>query len=222
MSGEVSLPAGWYADPGGRHWLRYWTGAAWTKHVASGEGQQFTDPLDPALMSTSPVPARPRAAPNTVAQNQPPVQVVVKNRPGCFTVGLACIGGLVILGIIGGIIAAVSNAPYTTTKGGVQSFSANDSHPPQDDVDGASLQCLTDDLGDMQMRGTLTNHSTERSNYMIEADFEDANGVQVDSASTFVNSVDPNQTAQWTIDTFSEPPGDGWKCTVKTVDRLAS
>ena len=41
MNGE-SLP-GWYPDPLGRHEFRYWDGATWTHHVASG-GRQSVDP----------------------------------------------------------------------------------------------------------------------------------------------------------------------------------
>lgn len=37
-------PAGWVADPHGRHELRYWDGAAWTSHVSDG-GVQSTDGL---------------------------------------------------------------------------------------------------------------------------------------------------------------------------------
>jgi hypothetical protein len=39
-------PAGWNADPSGRHWWRWWDGRAWTDHVADG-GSTFTDPLPP-------------------------------------------------------------------------------------------------------------------------------------------------------------------------------
>jgi uncharacterized RDD family membrane protein YckC len=42
-----SPPAAWYADPSGRHEHRYWSGSAWTEHVAD-HGQQSADPLAPA------------------------------------------------------------------------------------------------------------------------------------------------------------------------------
>jgi Protein of unknown function (DUF2510) len=38
-------PAGWNADPMGRHELRYWDGRAWTADV-SDQGVQAVDPLD--------------------------------------------------------------------------------------------------------------------------------------------------------------------------------
>ena len=34
---------GWYADPFGRHEVRYYDGSGWTEHVAS-HGRQSTDP----------------------------------------------------------------------------------------------------------------------------------------------------------------------------------
>jgi uncharacterized protein YxjI len=36
-------PAGWYADPLGRHQMRYYDGAQWTEHVSSN-GQTMVDP----------------------------------------------------------------------------------------------------------------------------------------------------------------------------------
>lgn len=40
----AAMPANWYADPSGRHQLRYWDGSTWTEHV-SDNGSQATDPL---------------------------------------------------------------------------------------------------------------------------------------------------------------------------------
>lgn len=42
--GVDRAPAGWVADPEGRHQYRYWDGAAWTDHVAD-DGQQSLAPL---------------------------------------------------------------------------------------------------------------------------------------------------------------------------------
>jgi uncharacterized protein YxjI len=40
---QQSPPAGWYADPFGRHDARYFSGAVWTEHVSS-HGRQSVDP----------------------------------------------------------------------------------------------------------------------------------------------------------------------------------
>lgn len=42
--GQAAGPAGWFADPGARHELRYWDGQRWTEHV-SDRGTQGVDPL---------------------------------------------------------------------------------------------------------------------------------------------------------------------------------
>jgi hypothetical protein len=37
--------AGWYADPSGRHGMRWWDGQQWTAHVSDGGGTTSLDPL---------------------------------------------------------------------------------------------------------------------------------------------------------------------------------
>ena len=43
MTQQMPPPAGWYADPFGRHEARYYNGSVWTEHVAS-HGRPSTDP----------------------------------------------------------------------------------------------------------------------------------------------------------------------------------
>src|SRR5215472_17588924 len=45
MATPPMVPAGWYADPAGRHEYRYWDGTYWTAGVADG-GITATDPLE--------------------------------------------------------------------------------------------------------------------------------------------------------------------------------
>jgi Protein of unknown function (DUF2510) len=42
--GQSTAPAGWFADPGRRHELRYWDDQRWTEHV-SDRGTQGVDPI---------------------------------------------------------------------------------------------------------------------------------------------------------------------------------
>ena len=44
VSGQAPGPAGWFADPGGRHEFRYWDGQRWTEHV-SDHGIHGVDPM---------------------------------------------------------------------------------------------------------------------------------------------------------------------------------
>lgn len=76
MSTPIS-PAGWYADPTGRHEKRHWNGTAWTDHVFS-QGHQSVDALTagPAHPATGMTvePSRPAApATSTTASGKIPV-----------------------------------------------------------------------------------------------------------------------------------------------------
>lgn len=61
---HLAEPAGWRADPNGRHEMRYWDGAQWTDHV-SDAGSVSRDPYDanvippppPHVAATSPASA---------------------------------------------------------------------------------------------------------------------------------------------------------------------
>lgn len=52
----TSTPANWYADPVGRHQLRYWDGAQWTEHVST-DGEPAIDYLHgPATVTVNATP----------------------------------------------------------------------------------------------------------------------------------------------------------------------
>src|SRR5437762_1344568 len=53
--GQGNPSGAWYPDPSGRHEQRYWSGSAWTEHVAD-RGQQFVDPPPPAAVPPGAVP----------------------------------------------------------------------------------------------------------------------------------------------------------------------
>jgi hypothetical protein len=58
--GTAKAPAGWHADPSGRHQLRFWDGSSWTDHV-SDDGRASTDPIVQAAVQGGTAPAgRPR------------------------------------------------------------------------------------------------------------------------------------------------------------------
>jgi hypothetical protein len=70
MTESVTVPAGWYPDPTGRHQYRYWHGADWTDLV-SDAGRTSSDPPVavlpvPAVSPDEPVPA-PDATPPSAA-----------------------------------------------------------------------------------------------------------------------------------------------------------
>lgn len=72
MSENPAPVAGWYGDPGGRYQYRWWSGSAWSEHVAT-DGQQATDSLtaEPApLVSRTPESVPPAPTPSSTAQSQ--------------------------------------------------------------------------------------------------------------------------------------------------------
>lgn len=56
MSDAPTTPAGWFADPMGRHQLRYWDGARWTEHVSSNGQPGIDSPTAPVLPVADHVP----------------------------------------------------------------------------------------------------------------------------------------------------------------------
>ena len=45
-------PAGWYADPLGRHQLRYYDGSQWTEHVSSNGTTSIDPPVGQSYVPT--------------------------------------------------------------------------------------------------------------------------------------------------------------------------
>jgi len=70
------VPAGWYADPAGRHEYRYWDGTYWTAGVADG-GITATDPLE-----APPLPTQQAAAFTPAPQ---PAAGLTPAQPAAFT-----------------------------------------------------------------------------------------------------------------------------------------
>jgi Protein of unknown function (DUF2510) len=50
--GRSTVPAGWKADPTGRHQFRYWDGSGWTENVAD-DGEQARDSAESASWSST-------------------------------------------------------------------------------------------------------------------------------------------------------------------------
>ena len=110
-------PAGWFADPGGRHEHRYWDGASWTDHVAD-RGIAGVDPVaGPAPVTASAHPATspgmplgvapPPSVPTTsdawfAAQSGPGAGSVRSLQGLCtaLTVLLWAAAGIAVLGVI--------------------------------------------------------------------------------------------------------------------------
>jgi hypothetical protein len=99
------VPAGWYADPAGRHQYRYWNGSGWTAEVSDG-GVMTSEP--PELVSP-PVPQRPAepwsaltsAEPATSAAPAAPAAVQRRRR---WAIPVVVIATAAALGLIAGLV----------------------------------------------------------------------------------------------------------------------
>lgn len=69
---DGQCPPGWYADPGNKFALRYWTGTAWTEHVLTESGERSTAALGTALSLAAPQPASPAFTPGPASTSARP------------------------------------------------------------------------------------------------------------------------------------------------------
>jgi hypothetical protein len=102
---------------------------------------------------------------------------------------------------------------------GVETDSGNEEHPPPDDINYETLACTSDDITGAKATGTLTNHSSGLSGYMISVGFLDAAGVRVADATAFVNDVQAGQTTTWEALAFSDVAYA--RCEIVSVERNA-
>ena len=69
--------------------------------------------------------------------------------------------------------------------------------------------------------GSLTNHSSKLSNYMISVNFTDAAGTIVAQGTAFVNNIPAGANATWEALSFSTDVV-ATSCAVVTVDRFSA
>ncbi len=114
-------------------------------------------------------------------------------------------------------VAPTTVAP--TTVGSVATGSNNDEHPPPEDV--TLGECIpTGPLGP-SATGTLTNPSSDLSNYVIDVNFMDAAGTLIASGTAFVNNVPSGYSAQWRADSLATDY-TAVSCQVVRVDRYST
>jgi hypothetical protein len=76
----------------------------------------------------------------------------------------------------------------------------------------------------MVARISVTNDSSERSNYMMEVAFETPDGTeQLTSSPVFVNGLEPGQSTTAEANSLTEPPeGEGsFSCRIVELDRTS-
>ncbi|MGW4823985.1 hypothetical protein ACWEP4_34835 [Streptomyces sp. NPDC004227] len=93
-------------------------------------------------------------------------------------------------------------------------------HRPEDDV--KITKCSTDDLaGYPQAELIVENHSSKKSNYIVQVEFTDASGVRSSECTAALNNLAAGQKANEKALGLSKAPS-GLKCKVTKVTRYAS
>jgi uncharacterized membrane protein YdfJ with MMPL/SSD domain len=78
------------------------------------------------------------------------------------------------------------------------------------------------EIGFSHVDVSVTNHSSKRSNYLIELTLESADEkTQIDTATVVVDNLEPGQTSPQTGQ-FTKPAPPGSKVVIKSLDRLAA
>lgn len=125
---------------------------------------------------------------------------------------------LAIVAIVVIIIIAVQ-AGGSNSHNGVTTQSGNQAHPPQADVQ--ITKCAegpVSGLPDIEVK--ITNHSSQRSNYLIQANLLDHAGTKIGDAVGSSNNVEPGQTAIERL--AGTTTGTLATCRLASVNRYAS
>lgn len=166
-------------------------------------------------------------APDPSTLNHKQLKALAKASRPWYAMKRTWIGGafalLLLIGIIGAAVGGGSNSNGSTStkqNGGVSTLSNNDSHPPQADAE-LTVCAPAQFLNYPQATVKVTNHSTGRSDYMVEVKFIDPTNTVVGTGTAIMNNVDPGQSA---IDTAGAVSSNAahFTCQISSVDRFAS
>lgn len=160
----------------------------------------------------------------------PPQQ---KQKGGCLRwIGIVTVAfvALIIVGSIIGVAASgggddddtSSDTTEAATDDGPQTNSGNTENPPTDDVELAECGPGVGNVGGnfIGAAGTITNHSSEPSDYMITVEFT-ADGTRYTESFSSASAIAPNQSAEWSALTVDEARPNT-ECNITSVERFAS
>lgn len=144
-----------------------------------------------------------------------------KRGRGCLYGILGVVGLFVVLIVIVAVAAGSgSDKPTSSSPGGAKSVNSGDK-AAADQV--KITECKVDPLLKLiGVKGTATNTTSKRSNFIIELAITSADGkTQLGTTTALVENAEPGQVAQWDT-TSTVGPHPGAVCKVSTVTRLAS
>ncbi|HET6832921.1 MAG TPA: hypothetical protein VFH30_03565 [Acidimicrobiales bacterium] len=162
-------------------------------------------PAPPPVDDTVPYPPYPRPAPT------PPPPAWEAPRPrghGCL-VALAIVAGLTVLLVL--LVAALL----------ARASDSADEERRREAADVELTDCLPTDAGHMASTVRITNHSSKRSNYVVDVVFESVDGSrQLATRSVVVNDLEPGQATQQQAGTLTPSP-ERFDCRVSQVQRFS-
>ncbi len=173
---------------------------------------------DPTLELPVPAPASPPPVDDTVPYPPYPPAAPMPAPPdwraprprgqGCL-VALAIVAGLTVFLVL---LAAAMLARASDSV---------DEARRREAADVELTDCLPTDAGLMASTVKVTNHSSKRSNYVIDIVFESSDGSrQLAARSVFVNDLEPGQATQQEAGTLTSTPAS-FDCRVSQVQRFS-
>jgi hypothetical protein len=141
-----------------------------------------------------------------------------------FIIPIALVALIAIISIAGGGASEddtsddrASESSSNENDGVTSKLSSNSDNKPADDVEVTACELQ---FGVAKASLEITNHSSKRSNYLIELTFE-RDGVKVGDGVAAVNNVEPDQKAE--SEGIGTASGDGAiECRLVNVERYAS
>jgi hypothetical protein len=139
-----------------------------------------------------------------------------KSNKGCLWAAVI-VGGLLVFGAVAAfvVIAVFVNRVDDAVEDAIEG------NP--DELDDAELvACETDESGFMVATVRVTNDSPERSSYLIDVEFESADGdEQFSTAIATPSGIDPDQSTEVEANSFEEPLEDDFDCRIQGVNRFS-
>jgi hypothetical protein len=138
---------------------------------------------------------------------------------GCLKAAII-VGGLVLVLGLGSCIALALTADEIAENVD-EAVDDIDEDDEREARDVGEPDCRVGESGQMEAELTVTNRSSERSNYIIDVTFESSDGSQLETAVLFVNDLEPDQSTTDVASTFTEPTGE-FTCRVVDVERFSA
>lgn len=127
---------------------------------------------------------------------------------------------LIVLGSLGGSnnnnTNNTTNTPKTTSPAGVSSNNSGNHAAANDAV----ISTCTNGVYSPEVKATITNHTSKRSNYVLEVTLLDSSGNKVGDGFAASNNVEAGQTAYVTVAATST--GAFSSCNIASVSRYAA